>query len=408
LARDGRIIEAPGFDAESGLLLAFEAGAFPPVPVSPSRDEALAALERLARPLRDFPFVDDASRSVALSMLLTALVRPSLRTAPLHGLDAPTAGTGKSKLAELAGLLATGVCPPALSQGKTAEEDEKRLATVLFAGDSVIHLDNCERALTGDFLCSLLTQEVVQARILGLSERRVLPSTALVVASGNNLQFAGDASRRAVVCRLDAGVERPDTRVFGWDCHTEMRETRAALVVAGLTVLRAYSIAGCPKPETWTPMGSFEDWDWVRGALVWLGCADPAETRAAILANDPRKDELVTVMNLWEAAFGRQRVALAHAQLPAKDRDAVSVTELVTALTETACRGGVWSAKSVGWWLRRHKDRVVGKRKFCSVEGNRGQEWYLATQDKDGEQFSEGTVGAIDQTEVAEIPELRM
>ena len=47
------------------------------------------------------------------------------------------------------GLLATGVRPPAMSQGKSEDEDEKRLSTVLFAGDPVIHIDNCERALVG-------------------------------------------------------------------------------------------------------------------------------------------------------------------------------------------------------------------------------------------------------------------
>ncbi len=140
----------------------------------------------------------------------------------------------------MAGLLAMGFSPPALSQGKTAEEDEKRLATVLFAGDPVIHIDNCEQPISGDFLCSMLTQEVVQARILGLSERRVLPSTALVLASGNNLTFAGDTCRRAVVCRLDANVERPDTREFDFDCHAEVLASRPELVVAGLTILRAY------------------------------------------------------------------------------------------------------------------------------------------------------------------------
>ena len=157
----------------------------------------------------------------------------------MHGFDAPTAGTGKSLLAELVGLLATGVRPPAMSQGKSEDEDEKRLSTVLFAGDPVIHIDNCERALVGDFLCSMLTQEVVQARVLGYSERRVLPSTALVLASGNNLTCVGDVSRRTVVCRLDAEVERPDTRAFDFDCHQEVLDQRPHLVIAGLTILRA-------------------------------------------------------------------------------------------------------------------------------------------------------------------------
>src|SRR5206468_10484107 len=107
LTRDGRIIETPGFDATSGLLLDIAPGTFPPVPLRPTKDDAHAALERLAAPLREFPFVDDAARSVALSGLLTALVRGSLRTSPLHGCDAPVAGMGKSLLAEMPGLLAT-------------------------------------------------------------------------------------------------------------------------------------------------------------------------------------------------------------------------------------------------------------------------------------------------------------
>src|SRR5207245_2395857 len=40
LARDGRIIEEPGFDAPSGLLLDITPGSFPPVPVTPTKDDA--------------------------------------------------------------------------------------------------------------------------------------------------------------------------------------------------------------------------------------------------------------------------------------------------------------------------------------------------------------------------------
>jgi hypothetical protein len=321
--------------------------------------------------------------------MLTALVRPALRTAPLHGFDAPTAGTGKSLLAELVGLLATGVRPPALAQGKSPEEDEKRLATVMFAGDRVIHLDNCERPVTGDFLCSVLTQEVVQARILGQSERRVLPSTILVMASGNNLTLDADMCRRAVVCRLDANTERPDTRPFDFDCHAEGLADRPALVVAGLTILRAYHMAG--RPVKLTPMGSFSDWDWIRGALVWLGAADPADTREAILANDPRRDELTSVMDLWEQALGPTRVGVADIEHHAlagttpfegdsTGQAHLQLPKLRDLLVQVGCRG-VWNSKSVGWWLKRSKDRVVGGRCFRSRAAKNGQEWWLESSE---------------------------
>ena len=354
LDRDGRIIEQPGFDAPSGLLLDFAQGTFPPVPVAPTREDAEAALATLLMPLRGFAFVNAAARSVALSAMLTALVRLALRAAPLHGFDAPTAGTGKSLLAEVVGLLATGARPAAMSQGKCEAEDEKRLSTVLSTGDPIIHIDNCERPLMGDFLCSMLTQEVVQARILGYSERRVLPSTALVLASGNNLTCVGDVARRAVFCRLDAEVERPDTRTFDFDCHHEVRAHRptpgrrrvddAPRVYPGRTT-------GDAKLG---PMGSFDDWAWVRGALAWLGCADPAETRQSIVESDPRQGELFVVMRLWDEAFGSRPMDVASIGTSTDPE----VRVLRRKLLEVACRG-TWSGRSVGWWLRRHKDRVV-------------------------------------------------
>ena len=385
LACDGRIIQRRGFDLGSGLLLDFAEGAFAEIPLNPTQDEARAALERFRRPLRGFPFVNAASCSVAVSAMLTALVRPSLRTAPLHGFDAPTAGTGKSLLAEGAGLIASGYRPPALSQGKTAEEDEKRLSTVLFAGDAVIHIDNCERPIAGDFLCSMLTQETVQARVLGQSERRILPSTALVLASGNNLTFAGDTSRRAVICRLDAQVERPDTREFDFDFHAELERDRAELVVAGLTVLRAYHVAG--RPSKLKPMGSFNDWEWIRGALVWLGEADPADTRSEILDNDPRKNDLVDVMDLWAASLGTESIEVSEidrraskfADGPADIGKRESIVELRDKLIEVCCRGA-WSGRSVGWWLSGHKDRVVGKRCFTCDRNDSGHRWSLKTE----------------------------
>ena len=370
LSADGKIIEQPGYDAHSGLLLDFQPHLFQPVPEHPTIDQAREAIQLLLHPLREFPFVDEAAKSVALSGMLTALIRLSLRTSPLHSYDAPTAGTGKSLLAEMVGLLATGSRPPAMSQGKTEEEDEKRLSTVLFAGDPVIHIDNCERPISGDFLCSMLTQEIVQARILGLSERRILPSTALVLASGNNLIFAGDTSRRSVVCRLDAQVERPDTRTFDFDCHAEVLAARSVLVPAGLTVLLAYHQAG--RPEKLTPMGSFTDWEWIRGALVWLGFTDPADTRMTILDNDPKKDELLAVMSLWEACLHSDRVETSD--INSQER----CTALRNKLIEVACHRGAWSGKSVGWWLRRNKDRMVGGRCLRCVQGTQGNYWWLA------------------------------
>jgi len=45
--------------------------------------------------------------------------------------------------------------------------------------------------------------------------------------------------------------------------------------------------------------------------LVWLGCADPADTRQGILDNDPKKDDLIAVLDLWERAIDDDAVDVA-------------------------------------------------------------------------------------------------
>jgi hypothetical protein len=375
---DGRILEKSGYDAESQLLVDIEEGAFPSVPITPNEDDRVRALSIVLRPLRGFPFVDETARAIAASAMLTALMRPALRTAPMHGFDAPVAGTGKSLLAEAAGLLATGTKPPAMSQGKSEEEDQKQLSVVLHSGDRVLHIDNCDRAISGDFLCSILTQEVVQARILGQSERRVLPTNTFIMASGNNLAIAGDMSRRIVICHLDAHTERPDTRRFDFDMHEEVLRNRAQIVIACLTLIRGYVNAGRPGQEALTPMGSFDDWELVRGALVWAGLPDPASMRDQIFDSDPKKDELRTIMMMWERAFKFEPKSTSDISNTITNE----ISDLHKKFIEVACRAGQWSSKSVGWWLRGNRHKIVDGKRFTSEVGDhKVQLWRLeATQ----------------------------
>ena len=102
LRPDGLILDLPGYDAQTGLLFDPQDVRFPALPRDPDRSTALRALDFLKDLISTFPFVTDADRSVALSGILTALIRRSLPTAPLHGFSAPTAGTGKSMLVDLA------------------------------------------------------------------------------------------------------------------------------------------------------------------------------------------------------------------------------------------------------------------------------------------------------------------
>lgn len=121
----------------------------------------------------------------------------------------------------------------------------------------------------------------------------------MVLATGNNLQVAGDAARRVVMCRIDANVEHPEDRKFGFEPVEMVKQRRVELVVAGLTLLRAYIAAGRPGQESLPPMGSFEDYALVRGALVWLGLRDPCETRVKDTRDDPRRAVEAEVLREW-------------------------------------------------------------------------------------------------------------
>jgi putative DNA primase/helicase len=114
-------------------------------------------------------------------------------------------------------------------------------------------------------------------------------------ANGNNLTLAGDLTRRAVLCRLDPGCERPELRAFDCDPVQMVRDDRPAYVAAALTVLRAYYVA--VDKVSCSPIGSYETWSRrVREALLWLGCEDPCDTMMSARRADPVTVQLSNVI----------------------------------------------------------------------------------------------------------------
>jgi hypothetical protein len=365
LRPDGSILDLPGYDPQTGLLFDPQDTRFPLLPREPDRDVALRALGFLKDLISTFPFVAEPDRAVALSGILTALIRRSLPTAPLHGFNAPTAGTGKSMLVDIASLIATARPAPVIAQGKSEEEMEKRLGAALIAGDVMIAIDNCEVPLGGELLCQAMTQTSLKVRILGRSLNAEVPSNAAIFATGNNLTLEGDMTRRAVRATLDAGVERPELRAFDRDPLAIVAEQRGDYVAAGLTILRAWHVAG--RPEQRAPLGSFGDWSrWVRDALIWLGEADPCDTMEGMRGADPKLEALTTVLEQWRAVIGEERVTVrqvidrATEQRPQLCGRAEFVhPEFREALLAIAGEGGAINGGRLGKWLGAHQNRIV-------------------------------------------------
>lgn len=389
LRPNGSLITAVGYDADTGLLLAPGQLSLPSVPDHPTREDAQAALETLLQPLSQFPFLADADRSVAISALLTAVCRPALSSAPIHGFSAPTAGSGKSTLVDIASILRTGRQAAPISQGKTTEELEKRLASLLMEGEGLVAIDNCEAPLGGDILCQLLTQPTLKVRPLGKSAMVEVSTKALVAATGNNLTFIGDMGRRALLCQLDPQMERPELRQFAFDPVQVALDQRRELVAAAITILRAYHCAG--RPFQVHPLGSFLDWsNWVRSAIMWLSLADPCETMERVRRADPQMVHMKHVMAQWAKVIGQKAVTTADIQIRADEMVDPHLgssarkykhPEFRDALLSVAGEGPRINGRRLGRWLSAQKDRVVGGCKFVSPSVRGGQNlWVLQTE----------------------------
>lgn len=364
LRQDGTLLSKIGYDAQSGLFVDYTGPALA-IPDQPTRADALAALEILKEPYSEFLFADPAvGLSIAMAAALTAIVRRSLRTAPLFAFDAPVMGSGKGLLVKIAALIATGRTAPLLSQGKDEAEDEKRLGSLLLAGVSMMNLDNIERPIGGQLLNSMLTEPTCNPRILGKSESPEMPCNLTLFATGNNLQFLGDMVRRVLICRIDPGCERPDARQFSKNLNDWVPANRPRLLSAALTVLRAYIVAGKPK-QAIVPYGSFEEWSGlVRSALVWLGEADPCLSRAALEEDDPVLASLHSVLPLWFGQIGDRIVTT-------NEVASVASGDLLLALLEIAGQRrdpDKVDPKRLGRWLTKYKGRVSSGLKIVRGE----------------------------------------
>jgi len=390
LRSDGSVFDEPGHDPATGLMYV-TTEAYPlAVPSAPTVEQALDALAQLWHPIRLFPFADEVAVGVTLAAMLSACLRPALPTCPAIGFDAPAAGTGKTLLAKCIGALATGgdvaVLPP------TNEEDEcrKRLFAALRGGSKVLLWDNVREPLGNSVIDSFLTSSLFADRVLGVSENMELPNRSLFLVTGNNLVLTGDTHRRILLARLDAQIEAPFRREFEFDPLTEVCNNRQALVVAALTIVRAYIAAGRPKVGKGR-IASFEQWDdLVRQPLCWLRermtesgrdltdlpkFVDPADSIERAASENPETSKLAALLNAWIAAFGNTPTSPAQAITKATEHvGAQSV--MFDALDEIAGQNGKLNVRILGRWLERHAGQLcTGLRLVLANKTNGLKRW---------------------------------
>jgi hypothetical protein len=262
LRPDGKIVQTPGYDSSTKYLY-MPGEKFPEVfDEKATQENAKWAFKFLSECFEDFPYVSDAHRAVPIAAVLTLVARPAiLGSIPAVLFDASTRGSGKTLQTDAIATIATGRGAPRMNYTSDDVELEKILAGYALRGSSFICLDNIPsmRPFGGGPMDRVITaRDDVELRILGATKIVTLPWRALIMATGNNIGFHGDTSRRVLMARLEPTEEKPEQRtkfkhedLLGW-----IRGQRPRLVSAALLILRAYFRAGCPNMGC-TRWGSF-------------------------------------------------------------------------------------------------------------------------------------------------------
>ncbi len=376
LLPSGAVHDAPGELRESVLFLA-PTREYPRVPDNPSREDGIAALRKFDPLFCKFPFVgtDKAgqplpwnqtpSYSCVLASGLSLVSRSALRPSdanPITVFNGPKQRSGKTLLVE---TITIGVLSHNPTPVHFHDETEfgKSLLPIIQQQDRSVLIDNVERTIRSAKLAMLVTGNRLRDRILGLSETVDLHNRSVFFTTGNNISLAGDLASRAVQVSIDPAVERPEERPFDFDPRELARQHHPELVVALLTALRAYILAGKPWLPDREPWGGFAAWDrLVSGCLVWLGYADPVTTRGDVLAEDPERSENINILDAWFEQFQDKPTAVSEiAKNP--------TTEIHRVLLN---KDGVWSPEWVGYRLARLRNRVDGGKKLIRVGDSKG------------------------------------
>jgi putative DNA primase/helicase len=319
---DGSLLATPGWDMSTGYYYHPNAS-FLSVPESPTLDDARAAAEILFALVEDFPFVDARHRATWLGALLTRVGRAAiLGPVPLHLFDANVPGAGKTKLARLIELIATGRIPADSTYPVDNEEMEKVLTATAIEGAGCLFFDNLRGggSLGSPALSKAISSTKIKGRVLGLSLVRTLPWSTVILVTGNNIELGDDSARRTNVCRLESPYERPQERLESefalkpdcpCGCRGEIlrhaRRNRPALLQAALVILRAHAVAGHPRPAL-TPV-DFHAWsDVVRAAVAWSTGLDPCATRKDALATNKDDLERAELVRGWKQICDHHKV----------------------------------------------------------------------------------------------------
>ncbi len=365
LRPDGTVLATPGYDPATGLYLA-PREALPTLDRSPTLDDARAAVETLLESVEHVPFAAPIDQAAWLAMLLTPLARFAVTAGlPLCVVeDSPRSRWSDDVITDIANLIGAG--PAAAIDADDLVPSPRRSIDVLREnGESIARITN-----------GTMRSTTVWRRTHEVLQRARATSGFVWFASTTRAQRDAELSRFALTARCEG--ER--MTVHDGDAFIRDRTT-SDLLVAGLTILRAYQAAGRPDVRL-TRWAGFEQWSAVvRAAVVWCGMPDPVTspglTPVPMNATDAAAADLVVGWSELAGAFpggATARQALDALQQAPKEQYARLRTAVEVFAPGPLDEQG--TATRLGRSLRRHRHDVhEGRSLVLAGSGNQGNRW---------------------------------
>lgn len=397
----GSVVDEPGYDEATQVLYRPTGPGAPSVRRGLTRAETEDALRNLWAPFREFPFATDVDRGAVLALILTAVLRPGLPTAPGGVIESHEAGSGKTLLVQaLANLTGVPAIPQALSQYE--EEIRKSLFSAARAGTLSIFYDNVgrDRAVDSASLAMVLTSGTIADRILGESTYATVPFRSLLLLTGNNIRIAGDLNRRLLRVSITPNVEHPWTRVFDFDPRARTEANWLSMRVGALELVQAMLADGPPALDG---ASGYPEWDsLVRATVVWVArnldigvsFKDPIQSLRLAYDDDPERDRLRRLMTAWHAAFVNEPMQVREVLEAVEGRDWMPGTKSAPAARQEALAqlDDVLSefdfrrrSQAIGIYLNQQEGRIVDGLELASAGKQSGSSRWVVRQIEAGE-----------------------
>lgn len=338
------------------------------IPKKPTQKHIEAAKRLLVDELfTDFPFVGAAD----LAHLFAAVFLPFIRQVvdgptPLHVIEAPTPGTGKSKLCNLVSIVFTGNPCEACTLPGDDDNIRKTITSQLMKAKPIVLFDNVppNKRLDSPAIASLLTTVTWEDRLLGTNKAPVLKNNVTWLLTANNPQFSMEIARRCIRIRLDAKIDQPWRRKGFKHEYVESwaLENRGQLVKAILTLIQAWVAEG--QPMAAKRLGTYEKWSSVIGGILEVIGVEGflGNLEEMYEASDTEGNEWRLFVTKWFEKHGTHLV---------KVSELVAVCDQWDILNSTVGDGNSRIRNNrLQAALRTVRDRVIGNHKIEEVKNN--------------------------------------